>query len=77
MARLGIEPRTSDLRVRYPTDCATRLGTSNGNELADNLAKEAAIEAITLKDIWTVLTKQHSHLPSAEGFLPLKFDLYP
>ena len=26
MARPGIEPRTSDLRVRRPTDCATRLG---------------------------------------------------
>ena len=27
MARPGIEPRTSDLRVRCPTDCATRPGT--------------------------------------------------
>ena len=26
MARPGIEPRTSDLRVRCPTDCATRPG---------------------------------------------------
>ena len=26
MARPGIEPRTSDLRVRCPTDCATRAG---------------------------------------------------
>ena len=26
MARPGIEPRTSDLRVRWPTDCATRPG---------------------------------------------------
>ena len=24
MARPGIEPRTSDLQVRCPTDCATR-----------------------------------------------------
>ena len=27
MARPGIEPRTSDLRVRCPTDCATRPGS--------------------------------------------------
>ena len=26
MARPGIEPRASDLRVRCPTDCATRPG---------------------------------------------------
>ena len=26
VARLGIEPRTPDLRVRCPTDCATRPG---------------------------------------------------
>ena len=26
VARPGIEPRTSDLRVRCPTDCATRPG---------------------------------------------------
>ena len=26
MARPGIEPRTSDLRVRCPTDCARRPG---------------------------------------------------
>ena len=26
MARPGFEPRTSDLRVRCPTDCATRPG---------------------------------------------------
>ena len=30
MARPGIEPRTSGLRVRCPTDCATRPGKSNG-----------------------------------------------
>ena len=28
MARPGIEPRTPDLRVRCPTDCATRPGHS-------------------------------------------------
>ena len=28
VARPGIEPRTSDLRVRCPTDCATRPGIS-------------------------------------------------
>ena len=44
MARQGIEPRTSDLRVRCPTDCATRpsvcdrnrsdmMSTSNTSEL--------------------------------------------
>ena len=31
MARPGIEPKTSDLRVRCPTDCATRPGTPTGN----------------------------------------------
>ena len=29
MARPGIEPRTSDLRVRCPADCATLLGSFN------------------------------------------------
>ena len=29
MARPGIEPRTSDLRVRCPTDCATRPGVNS------------------------------------------------
>ena len=28
--RPGIEPRTPDLRVRCPTDCATRPGFCNG-----------------------------------------------
>ena len=28
VARPGIEPRTPDLRVRCPTDCATRPGAS-------------------------------------------------
>ena len=32
MARPGIEPRTSDLRVRRPTDCATRPGNRIGTE---------------------------------------------
>ena len=32
MARPGIEPRTSDLRVRCPTDCATRPGTTDKEE---------------------------------------------
>ena len=27
MAGPGIEPRTSDLRVRFPTDCAKRPGS--------------------------------------------------
>ena len=27
VARPGIEPRTPDLRVRCPTDCATRPGS--------------------------------------------------
>ena len=31
MARPGIEPRTSDLRVSYPTDCATGPGVFQGN----------------------------------------------
>ena len=30
VARLGIEPRTTDLRVRFPTDCATRPGYTVG-----------------------------------------------
>ena len=30
VARPGIEPRTPDLRVRCPTDCATRPGRSEG-----------------------------------------------
>ena len=30
VARPGIEPRTPDLRVRCPTDCATRPGRTNG-----------------------------------------------
>ena len=30
VARPGIKPRTSDLRVRCPTNCATRPGTING-----------------------------------------------
>ena len=29
VARPGIEPRTPDLRVRCPTDCATRPGHEN------------------------------------------------
>ena len=29
VARPGIEPRTPDLRVRCPTDCATRPGSAN------------------------------------------------
>ena len=29
MTRPGIEPRSSDLQVRCPTDCATRPGISN------------------------------------------------
>ena len=31
MARPGIEPKTSDLRVRCPTDCVTRPGNTFGN----------------------------------------------
>ena len=31
VARPGIEPRTPDLRVRCPTDCATRPGKKNPN----------------------------------------------
>ena len=32
VARPGIEPRTSDLRVRCPTDCAMRPGLRLGAE---------------------------------------------
>ena len=33
MARPGIEPSTSDVRVRCPTNCATRPGTFSSNEI--------------------------------------------
>ena len=33
VARPGIEPRTSDLRVRWPTDCATRPGNKDGRRV--------------------------------------------
>ena len=33
VARPGIEPRTSDLRVRCPTDCATRPSQGSGREI--------------------------------------------
>ena len=33
VARLGIEPRTPDLRVRCPTNCATRPGLNNWNSM--------------------------------------------
>ena len=32
VARLGIKPRTSDLRVRCPTDCAMQPGFPLGND---------------------------------------------
>ena len=35
VARPGIEPRTPDLRVRCPTDCATRPGSYLLNPLKD------------------------------------------
>ena len=39
MARPGIEPRASDLRVRCPTDCATRPGQMHAelNDLKSHL----------------------------------------
>ena len=39
MARPGIEPRTSDLRVRCPTDCATRPGYYDGMANYQNISK--------------------------------------
>ena len=35
VARPGIKPRTSDLRVMCPTDCATRPGRANKDRLRD------------------------------------------
>ena len=53
MARPGIEPRTSDLGVRCPTDCATRPGTSPSERYRTNYGqpKEA-------KDLVIFLTNQ-------------------
>ena len=36
MARPGIEPRTPDLRVRCPIDCATRPGDNDGHDTYSN-----------------------------------------
>ena len=33
MARPGIEPRTSDLRVRCPSDCATQPGYKHNEDV--------------------------------------------
>ena len=38
VARPGIEPRTPDLRVRCPTDCATRPGIFCWNKSAEGIA---------------------------------------
>ena len=45
-ARPGIEPRTPDLRVRCPTDCATRPGKRGRTSLEDEARSGRKLDAI-------------------------------
>ena len=63
VARPGIEPRTSDLRVRCPTDCATRPGRRE-NTSSEILQESARSRYQTFSPDISALTKNAgvSHL---------------
>ena len=60
MARPGIEPRNSDLRVRCPTDCATRPG----NAPLELLISEMRPEIYMMKKFHFLKSIIHSQIQS-------------
>ena len=49
VARPGIEPRTSDLRVRCPTDCATQPGPFLRSGMEEDRADRSWLDRFCLK----------------------------
>ena len=49
VARPGIEPRTSDLRVRCPTDCATRPSSFLSSGMEEDRADRSWLDCFRLK----------------------------
>ena len=71
VARPGIEPRTSDLRVGCPTDCATRPGTFLSSGMEEDRADRSWLDCFRLK--YSRLSLSRLRLSRITAYLEVKF----
>ena len=71
VARPGIEPRTSDLRVGCPTDCATRPGSFLSSGMEEDRADRSWLDCFRLK--YSRLSLSRLRLSRITAYLEVNF----